>query len=348
MNIVLIVPTGIGCEIGGHAGDAQPIAKLIGACCDNLITHPNVVNASDINEMPENTWYVEGSQLDQFLEGKIYLKPVYQNKVLIVVNKADWQSINAVNAARASIGSNAEILELETPLELIAKIENGIATGEVKGWLELVEQVENYNFDALGIVTPITISEKILKDYFIYGGVNPVGGVEAIASKLIANYIKKPVAHGPVDYGIKNFKEIVDPRKSVEIITENFVHCILKGLNKAPKIVMKKNNNCLGAEDVDLMISPWRCWGPPHKACLEKEIPIMIVKENKSVLNDTYPLENDLIFVDNYIEAAGYLMVMKAGIHPSTVRRPLKQTKILKNNINLTSTFKTSNWTGKR
>jgi len=30
MNIVLIVPTGIGCEIGGHAGDANPVAKLMG------------------------------------------------------------------------------------------------------------------------------------------------------------------------------------------------------------------------------------------------------------------------------------------------------------------------------
>ena len=49
MNIVLIVPTGIGCEIGGHAGDANPVARLFGPCCDNLILHPNVVNASDVN-----------------------------------------------------------------------------------------------------------------------------------------------------------------------------------------------------------------------------------------------------------------------------------------------------------
>ena len=33
MNIALIIPTGI----GGHAGDANPVAKLMGACCDNLI-----------------------------------------------------------------------------------------------------------------------------------------------------------------------------------------------------------------------------------------------------------------------------------------------------------------------
>ncbi len=77
MNVALIVPTGIGCEIGGHAGDANPVAKLIGKCCDKLITHPNVVNASDINEMPENTLYVEGSILNRFLRGELYLQETY-------------------------------------------------------------------------------------------------------------------------------------------------------------------------------------------------------------------------------------------------------------------------------
>src|SRR2546430_603967 len=30
-NVVLAVPTGIGAEIGGHAGDAAPLARLLGA-----------------------------------------------------------------------------------------------------------------------------------------------------------------------------------------------------------------------------------------------------------------------------------------------------------------------------
>ncbi|MCZ6701780.1 MAG: DUF3326 domain-containing protein, partial [Ignavibacteria bacterium] len=60
-NAVLLIPTGIGAEIGGHCGDGNAVARLIASACDNLITHPNVVNASDINEMTENTLYVEGS-----------------------------------------------------------------------------------------------------------------------------------------------------------------------------------------------------------------------------------------------------------------------------------------------
>ena len=48
-NAVFLIPTGVGAEIGGHAGDATAAARLISEGCDKLILHPNVVNASDIN-----------------------------------------------------------------------------------------------------------------------------------------------------------------------------------------------------------------------------------------------------------------------------------------------------------
>ena len=73
-NIVLIIPTGIGCELGGHSGDGGAVARLFASIADNLITHPNVVNAADINELPENGLYVEGSILSRFLMGQITLK----------------------------------------------------------------------------------------------------------------------------------------------------------------------------------------------------------------------------------------------------------------------------------
>ena len=53
-NVALVIPTGIGAELGGHDGDAGSLSKLLGVTCDRLITHPNVVNASDINELPAN------------------------------------------------------------------------------------------------------------------------------------------------------------------------------------------------------------------------------------------------------------------------------------------------------
>ena len=211
MNVVMIVPTGIGCEIGGHCGDATPPARLLGACCDNLVLHPNVVNASDLNEMPANALYVEGNHLDRFLQGKLFLQKVRSNKVLVVVNKADYQSINAVSAARATLGLDAEILELRAPLQLIARMENGIATGDVINWQELVSQVKEHKYDALGVATFITIDNDTLATYSRSGGVNPVGGVEALATRLMGEALDKPCAHGPVDYALTGFKEVLTP-----------------------------------------------------------------------------------------------------------------------------------------
>ncbi|MDD5090885.1 MAG: DUF3326 domain-containing protein [Candidatus Wallbacteria bacterium] len=326
MNVVMIVPTGIGCEIGGHCGDAQPVARLLGSCCDKLILHPNVVNASDLNEMPPNSLYVEGSQLDLFLQGKVFLQEVHSNKVLVVVNnKADYQSINAVSAARMSLGIDAEILELKKPLRMIAKIRKGIATGDVENWKELVKQVKKYDFDALAIATPITISRADLERYFEHGGVNPVGGVEAVASKLIANEIGKPVAHGPVDYALEGHKVVVDPRQAVEIITENFIHCILKGLHKAPRLSRERG---LSVRDVDCMVSPYGCFGTPHQACLDAGIPVIVVRENRSVLK--CPERKEFIYVENYLEAVGMIKCLESGVHPQTVRRPVLQTVVLK------------------
>lgn len=323
MNVVMIIPTGIGCEIGGHCGDANATAKLLARCCDTLILHPNVVNASDINEMPENCLYVEGSILDRFLKGDLFLRKVLSNKVLVAVNKADYQSINAVSAARATIGLDAEIVELRVPLALIAQMKDGKATGEVRNWKELVEQVREHEFDALGIATPITIDQKTLRDYFIHGGVNPVGGVEAAASKLIASALDKPVAHGPVDYAIEGFAEVVDPRMAVELVTENFIHCLLKGLHKAPRINYERG---ISVQDVDCMVSPYGCFGVPHQACLDARIPVIVVRENTTCLK--HPEHREFIYVDNYVEAAGLLMAMQAGVHPSSVRRPLKHTLV--------------------
>ncbi len=324
MNIVLIVPTGIGAEIGGHAGDANPAAKLIAECCDTFITHPNVVNASDINEMPANTLYVEGSMLDRFLRDEIYLKEVFYNKILLVVNKPVIpDTINSTNAAKMTIGANIELLELDTELKMTGFYKDGKADGKVEGWLELCEQVKDYDFDALAIQTDIQVEKETKIHYLTHkGGVNPWGGVEAIASKLISDKLDKPVAHSPfVDWSKKeddlyDFNEVVDSRMAAEMVSISYLYCILKGLHKAPRIDYYKG---LSVEDIDFLITPINCVGEPHYACIAAGIPIIAVRENKTVLNDKMP--DDFIVVDNYLEAAGILMAYKSGINYKSVRR---------------------------
>jgi len=314
MNTVFIIPTGIGCKIGGHAGDATPAFKLIASVSDIAICHPNVVNASDINEMPDNTWYVEGSILDRFLGGKIHLKKPRSNKILLVVNKPiQPETINAVNAARHTIGCKIEVVELRKELRMVATMsENGTADGEVYGAYDLVEQVMHYDFDALAIATPIECSKVVALHYFRNGGVNPWGGVEAKVSKLIAMGINKPVAHAPIetdDPDIMYFNEVVGPRMAAEVISTTFIHCVFKGLHKAPRIADKG----LHVSDIDCLITPWQCFGRPHQACIDNAITILGVKENTTCL-DIELSERDAYWVDNYVEAAGWLQAYKQGI----------------------------------
>jgi hypothetical protein len=329
---IFLIPTGIGAKIGGHAGDATPAAKLIAACCDKLILHPNVVNAADINEMPSNSLYVEGSILDGFLDAQYKLREVRKNKILVVANSPlSPLTLNAVSASRSTIGLDAEVLELKTPLIMTAKkCEDGSAGGDVFGWRELCEQVKEYKFDALALHTPITVPEQVALNYYTRGGVNPWGGVEAIASKLIAALVAKPVAHAPFDPIDRNKDDlylagqnkVVIPAIAPEVISSCYFHCVLKGLHKAPRIDFNKG---IDVEDVDFLISPYGCIGKPHRCCFDKNIPVIAVRENTTIYNF---VDNRIIYVDNYLEAAGVIMSMKLGMDINSVKRPLRRTNV--------------------
>ena len=150
-NAVLVVPTGIGAEIGGHAGDATPVARLLASVCDTLITHPNVVNASDLNEMPANGLYVEGSLLSRFLMGAIGFRPVRSNRVLIIIDSHPNErfaraTVNAVNAARATYGLNCpRLVVLDPPLPVRGEYTpSGRAAGTVEELERVFEVLDTY------------------------------------------------------------------------------------------------------------------------------------------------------------------------------------------------------------
>lgn len=328
MIAVMIVPTGIGAEIGGHAGDATPAAKLLASCCDRLITHPNVLNASDINEMPENCLYVEGSMLDRFLDDEI-LRLVRKNKVLLVINSPVLdETINSVSAARATIGADIEIAELSHPLIMQGHFsETGEAGGSVTGIDALIQQLSRYDFDALAIQTHIGCDKEIGEAYLRHGGVNPWGGVEALVSRVVSQAINKPVAHAPLHTAaFEDIKIVSDPRMAAEFVSISYLHSVLKGLHKAPRIAgAVRPHDSIRSVEVDALVSPHGCVGPAHRSCLDRGIPVIVVRENKTIFEE---VDERFIYVENYHEAAGYLMCMKAGILPASVRRPLKATRV--------------------
>ncbi len=323
MNVVFIVPTGIGAEIGGHSGDATPAAKLIASLCDVLFTHPNVVNASDINEMSENMLYIEGSILDRFLEGQIGLEEVYSNKILLAANSpVSSEIINAVSAARATMGGDIEILELKVPLKMTAFIEKGKASGEIYNLDETIQQVSQHDFDVLVINTAIDTDEEKAKEYLLKdGGINPWGGVEAKLSKAMAEKLNKPVIHAPVENSktMRELNEVVDPRKAAELVSLCYLHCCLKGAHLAPRISLR--DDAYWNSDIDFLITPIGVVGRPHAACLKFGIPVIAVEENKTSLKDKMP--DSFIIAKNYLEVAGIISAKRAGVSIESVRRPL-------------------------
>jgi hypothetical protein len=323
MNGVFIIPTGIGCKIGGDAA-ANVQVKIIASCCENLIVNPNAVNASDINELTENCLYVEGSHIDRFLNGEIGLKLRRgSNKILLVVNKSVTpDSINAMNAARHALGCRIEIVELDTPLIMTAMLnDDGSANGTYSGVDELVEQIREYEYDALAIHTPISCEDEIAVHYWKNGGVNPWGAVEAITSKAIASKIRKPIAHGPLELfasaSLENLysKSIVKPSMAPEAISCTNMFCVYKGLSRAPKLVTHDED--LSNIDIDFLVTPVNCWGKAHEACLDNEILIIVVKENTTIYPKmSYQITDKIIFVNTYLEAAGLIMAISQGIDP--------------------------------
>jgi len=340
---VLLIPTGIGAEIGGHCGDGNAVARLLANACDILITHPNVVNASDINEMTENTLYVEGSVITRLLMGQIGLQPVRSNRVLMVMDKHEErffneEIVNAVSSARITLGLDCDVYEMEKLITTISRYSAaGRAIGEVNELQNLFEVVQKYraNYDAIGLSTFIKVPDHYHADYFSSDNmINPWGGVEAILTHSIAEFFNIHCAHAPMMTSSAIYDlalGIVDPRKAPESASTTYLYCVLKGLHRSPRIVEPTNGTTL--EHVSCVIIPDGCIGLPTLACLENSIPLIAVRENRNAMrNDLRALpfrHGQLFIVENYLEAVGVMMALRAGVAPAAVRRPLEYTRLL-------------------
>ncbi len=344
-NAVLLVPTGIGAAIGGHAGDATPVAQLLAQLCDTLITHPNVVNASDINEMPANALYVEGSVVCRLLMGTAGLQPVRGNRVLAIIDSHPdglftGLALNAVNAARSSYGLTCpRVVKLEPRLAMRSEYTGSDrAAGCVENLEGLFGVLDTYrrDYDAVALSSVITMPFHFHGDYFGSSGemINPWGGVESMLTHAISSIYDVPSAHSPMlesqevldmDLGI------VDPRMAAEAVSMTFLQSVFKGLQRSPKIITGaqsiRDRNVLTVSDVSCLVIPDGCIGLPTLAALEQGIPVIAVEENSNLMKndlEALPWRHGQFFrVGNYWEAAGIMAALKAGIAPASVRRPL-------------------------
>src|SRR5215831_12213800 len=341
-GVVQIIPTGIRCEIGGFAGDACPATNLLASTVDVLITHPNAVNASELNEIADNILYVEGKALDDFLLGHLGLLPVRSNRIGTFVDPTGIAYIddvvNTLNAARAVKGISCEIytvLRKELGIK-IAWSESGCAVGTVLNPAAILEAVECLISHGAQAVGGVSVIHGVTKEMFakhLRGEIpNPSGGVEAIITHLISKIFKVPTAHAPLPY-YQNIKEknTLNPRASAEFISTPHYFCVLKGLSKAPRLVPISAFDGIPAHLISLnnigaIVAPADCLGGiPALAAEFSDIPLIAVRENRTVLhvtNEKMQMSN-VIEVNSYLEAAGVIVALRQGISLESLRRPI-------------------------
>lgn len=333
---VMCIPTGIGCEIGGHAGDAGAAARLIAEVVDTLVLHPNVVNACDINEMASNSLYVEGAALTQFMMGTIGLARSRVNVIGLYLEEHPDEEIrawtrNSVNAARRCYGAEIEIFE-GPPLGMKSSIGSDdlpvVSVGDV-GYLDGL-MTSRTDIAAWAVASRVEIDPELIAEYFAgHVPVNPWGFVEAVLTHSLGLKHGLPIAHAPMVSSREELEievGVVDPRIAAETVSTTYINCVLKGLMRAPMLVDVDSPCCdLSVVDVDALVIPEGVFGLPVWAARRQGIPVIEVLENESIV------DNDLTVLDwgyglhfqvnTYLEAAGVLAALRAGIDPMTTRR---------------------------
>ena len=351
-NVVMLVPTGIGAEIGGHAGDAMPAATLLASVCDSLVTHPNVYNASDMIQIPGNGLYVEGSVITRLMMGTARLASTRSNRVLVLAQSHDDRmftdaAVNAVNAARAYYGLRVpEVVMIDTSFRMVSEYSpSGTATGRVEGMEHIWRVLDSRRgeFDAVAITSVIEAPAESHWEYYESQGgmINPWGGVEAMLTHAISLKYGIPAAHSPM-FESKQISEldlgVVDPRMAAEVVSVTFFQSVLRGLQSSPKILNcdSDGEDTIGVEDIACMVIPAGCLGLPTLAAIGQGIPVITVQENSNIMRNnlaSLPWEpGQLIETENYWEAAGVLSALRIGLDPRSMRRPISGVRVAREN----------------
>jgi hypothetical protein len=343
-GVVQIVPTGLRCEVGGFAGDACPATNLLAASSDFVVTHPNAVNASELNEMAENVLYVEGKSLDDFLLGHLGLHRVVANRVGTFVDQTGIGCIddvvNTLNAARTTGGIDCDLYTISDG-ELGVTIEwspAGCAIGTLAKPQTLIAAVEALLSHGAQAVGGVSVIHGVTRDMFaqhLRGDLpNPSGGVEAIITHLISKLFRVPTAHAPLPY-YQAMKErnTRNPRAAAEFISTPHYFCVLKGLARAPRLVPVSVSggeptpaDLITVNNIGAIVTPAGCLGGiPALAAEFHDIPLIAVRENASILHvnqETMQMAN-VIEVSSYLEAVGVVLALRKGIALESVRRPI-------------------------
>ncbi|MGC9502896.1 DUF3326 domain-containing protein [Baaleninema sp.] len=337
-TVVALVPTGIGADIGGYAGDAIPVARAIAQVCDRLITHPNVLNGAQLYWPQPNIFYVEGYGLDQFAAGRWGLRPVRQNRVGLILDKAiepelRLRHVQAADATRATLGLDlTDYVVTDKPLGVSLRTSDaGASWGTLDRPDSLLRAAEvlidRAGAEAIAIVARFPDeSGEALENYRSGQGVDPIAGAEAVISHLVVRQFRIPAAHAPALSPLPADPSL-SPRAAAEELGYTFLPCVLVGLSGAPQfsevsdISDGSENGTMRSRDVDAVVVPeTACGGSAILSLSQTAARILAVRDNRTKMRvPPAALGISAITVNSYLEALGVLVAHRAGISPAAL-----------------------------
>lgn len=339
--VLSIIPTGVGCSVGGYAADAAPATALLASCCDYLITNPNAVNASNFILKDHNVLYTEGFVIDLFCKGLVHLYRTAANKLGVIINNPAEEELdvafNIINTVRAVHGVHIEdiVVTEESIGGYCVRNRSGSYVGDIHRpdvLFTACDQLIRKGVTAIAVTSNIeNLPLKEYADHFDGKHPNPIGGAEAVISHLICKKYNIPAAHAPLT-NIKDMelnRRVVDARGAGEFSSTSGLACILIGLHNAPQFVPATGRRIIDAVDINdvvALVVPADCLGGiPMLYASEQGIPIIAVKGNETILDVTNAALHlkGVYEVSNYAEAAGIIQALKKGISIHSIYRPL-------------------------
>ena len=335
---VMVLPTGIGCAIGGYAGDALPAARLLAAASGCLITHPNVMNGAALYWSDPRIHYVEGSSLDRFAAGELLLQPVRRQRLGLLLDagiepELRQRHLQVADGCRATLGLDiGPVVTTEVPLAVSLSLgASGVSWGELgqpQALLQAGRQLKAAGATAIAVVArfPDDPDSDALAAYRQGSGVDALAGAEAVISHLLSRELGLPCAHAPALQPLPLDPQL-DPRAAGEELGFTFLPCVLVGLSRAPDLLPASAAapaTALAIEAVGAVVAPaGALGGAAVLACAERGIPVIAV-DNPCLLNvSAEALGLEVLPAASYSEAAGLVLALREGIAPVALRRPL-------------------------
>ena len=340
---LMVVPTGIGCLIGGYAGDALPSARLLAAASGCLITHPNVMNGASLYWKDPRIHYVEGYGIDRFAAGDWALRPIRQQRIGLLLDagiepELRQRHLQVADGCRATLGIEiGPVVSSDVPLGVHLGLgQSGASWGTLErpdALLRAGERLKANGATAIAVVArfPDDQGSEALQAYRHGSGVDALAGAGAVISHLLVRHLEIPCAHAPALSALPLDPQL-DPRAAGEELGYTFLACVLVGLSQAPELVRRSAANIrdLVADDLGVLVVPeGSLGGEAALACLERKVPVICVT-NPSLLQVTSTvlgLGSEVLQASSYAEAAGMVLALREGVSLSALMRPLPALK---------------------